>query len=100
MPIIIINATWGYHGYWIDVTNLLNAAIDPTTGVLTIAVNPETLGDPCLGWVKELNVIYKYNGTNHQILVQERPNRILTINNEKPTTNTHYPGILKISGLV
>jgi len=100
----IIHATWGYKGVFKDVSGILKAKIN-LAGDLIIAVNTATLTDPCNGWVKELNVIYEYEGKRHHILVQEQhPQpygaRQLSIVNGIATTNTKYPGLIKIAGLV
>jgi len=96
----IINATWGYKGYFIDVADILRKKIDSKFN-LKINLDKATLGDPCL-FVKELNVVYDYGGTKHQILVQEHHDgtRTLKINRGIATTNTRPQRLLKISGLV
>ncbi len=100
----IINATWGYHGHFIDVTDILLRAID-VDGDLTIAVTTKTLSDPCKGWIKELNVIYSHQTNNYHIMVQEQHpqtngGRVLYIKSGIPSTNTKFSGLMTIKVLV
>lgn len=67
----IISATWGYHGFQSDVKDLLQNKI--TDNTLSVPVDRDILGDPCPYYVKDLNVLYQYDGATINIIVQEKP---------------------------
>lgn len=68
--VIILSAKYGANNGWMDVAPLLKTKIK--NGKLQISANNSELGDdPAPGVVKQLNVIYSYNGITYTKIVSE-----------------------------